>query len=415
MKKHRPSRVTMDSETNTGKGRGSPLPARRTAMRGRIAWVAAQALRAGDSQSRLPVVAAIAVWILAVIALIVFLKWAHGLLVPLLLGIILTYTLAPFVKWLEMRHIHRAVGALLVLTVMLGGVSWIGVALSGEVQAVADQLPDVARKLTVKIRQVSAGDSNIFRKMRDAAGELDKAASETAAPKGAKIAPAPAAAPGTPVSSALASWFAANINVLMQGAAQAVLIVLLAYSLLAAGPLFRRKLMALVGPNLSSRKEALRTLDELQQQMQSYFLWLMATNALIGLGIWGAFSALGVENPGFWGAAAALLHFIPYAGPLLLGVASGITLFVQTGSYTEALTVAGVAIAVNGVIGVGVLTWMQARVYRVSAAALFLSMLFFGWLWGAWGVLLAAPLTCVMKVVCDRVPALERFAVVLSP
>jgi predicted PurR-regulated permease PerM len=201
----------------------------------------------------------------------------------------------------------------------------------------------------------------------------------------------------------------------MQGAAQSVVIVLLAYSLLAAGPLFRRKLMALVGPNLSSRKEALRTLDELQQQMQSYFLWLMATNALIGLGIWGAFSALGVENPGFWGAAAALLHFVPYAGPLLLGIASGITVFLQTGDYAEALTVAAVAIAVNGVIGVGVLTWMQARLYRVSAAALFLSLLFFGWLWGAWGVLLAAPLTCVMKVICNRVPTLERFAVILSP
>jgi predicted PurR-regulated permease PerM len=92
--------------------------------------------------------------------------------------------------------------------------------------------------------------------------------------------------------------------------------------------------MTLVGPTLSSRKEALRTLDELQHQMHSYFRRLMATNAPIGLAIWGTIFALRVENPGFW---------------------------------------------------------------------------------GAWGVLLAAPLTCVMKVVCNRVPALERFAVVLSP
>jgi hypothetical protein len=98
------------------------------------------------------------------------------------------------------------------------------------------EVPDVARKLTEKIRQVNASDGNVLRKMRDAAGELDRAAHETVAPTSAKM--APAAVPSAPVSSALASWLAANINVLMQGAAQAVPIALLAYSLLAGGLCF---------------------------------------------------------------------------------------------------------------------------------------------------------------------------------
>jgi predicted PurR-regulated permease PerM len=265
--------------------------------------------------------------------------------------------------------------------------------------------------------QVSAGEGNILRKVQDAARELDKAAVESAAPRGTKTALAPAAASPAPapVSSTLKSWFGSNMNSMMQVTAQGIMVLLLSYSLLAAGPLFRRKLMSLVGPNLSERKEALRTLEEIQRQMQSYFLGLTATNALIGLAIWGAFSALGVENPGFWGVVAALLHFIPYAGPLLMTCASGVAVFVQTGAYTQALLVAAVALAVNAAIGLGVLTWMQARVYRVSATALFLSLLFFGWLWGAWGVLLAAPLIGVVKVICDRVTSFERFAVVLAP
>lgn len=412
MKKSRSPRITISVEPDTD-ANVSPFVARNAATRGRFASAIVQALRLGGAESSSSV--AIAVWIVAAIILIVFLKWAGGLLVPLLLGIILTYTLAPFVNWLEMRRVHRAVGAMLVLSILLGGTGWIGVALSGEVEAIANQLPDMARKLRVKIRQVSAGDGNVFRKVQDAAIELDKAAGETTAPKGARIAPAPAPAAPALVSSALTSWFGTNINLLVHGIAQAVIVVLLAYSLLAAGPLFRRKLMTIVGPNLSDKKEALRTLEEIQHQMQSYFLWLTATNALIGLAIWGVFFSLGVENPGFWGVTAALLHFIPYAGSFLLASASGIATFLQTGVYTEAITVAVVALAVNGAIGVGVLTWMQARLYRVSATALFLSLLFFGWLWGAWGVLLAAPLVGVMKVICDRVPSMERFAVFLAP
>ena len=384
-------------------------------MRGQFAAALAHALRAGGGETRLPV--AIALWIVAGIALIFFLKWAESLLVSLLLGIMLAYTLAPFVNWLENRRIHRAVGTVLVLSVFLGGAGWIGVALSGELQSVVTQLPELARKLRDKIGEASANEENILRKIGDAAKELDKvgAATESTAPKGTKAAPAPSSSVPAPVSSTLKSWMGANFYLLMHGIAQAVLVVMLAYSLLAAGPLFRRKLISIVGTSLSDKKEVLRTLEEIQVRMQSYLLWLTGTNALIGLAIWAAFSLLGVENAGFWGVVAALLHFIPYAGPLILAASSGVATLLHTGLYTQSITVALVALAVNAAIGVGVMTWMQARLYRVSATALFLGLLLFGWLWGAWGVLLAAPLLGVLKVICDRVPAMERFSTLLTP
>ena len=364
---------------------------------------------------RRPIV--VTLWILAGIALLVFLKWAATILVSLLLGIMLAYTLAPFVNWLESRRIHRSVGTLLVLSILLGGAGWIGVALSGEVQAIATQLPDFARKLREKLGEASADEENILRKIGAAARELDKVAAPTDTPatKGTKVAPVPPPAPSAPVSSILKSWAAANFYLLVQGIAQAVLIVMLAYSLLAAGPLFRRKLISIVGPSLSDKKDALRTLEEIQIQLQSYLLWLTATNALIGLAIWAVFYLLGVENPGFWGVTAALLHFIPYAGPLILATASGLATLLHTGIYSQAIMIAAVALAVNGAIGVGVMTWMQARLYSVSATALFLGLLLFGWLWGAWGILLAAPLLGVMKVICDRAPSMERVAVFLAP
>jgi AI-2E family transporter len=149
-----------------------PLTRRRPALRGRWAPATAAApapgVRIAADVSHWSVAAA--PWIVAVIALIVFLKWAGELLVPLLLGIILTYTLAPLVNWLEMRGIPRALGAILVLSMLLGGTGWMAGALRSDAQTMINQLPDVARKLRHKITQAAIGDGNssILRKVQDA-------------------------------------------------------------------------------------------------------------------------------------------------------------------------------------------------------------------------------------------------------
>ncbi len=358
--------------------------------------------------------ALIALCVIATILAIVFLKWAGSFLIPLLLGIMLAYTLAPFVNWLEDHKIHRLAGTILVVSVFLGAVTCIGVALNGQVQSIANQLPDLARQLRWKIGEARSSEDNVLRKIGDAAKELDKATTEPAAPAGKKpvtVAPALASAP---VSSKLTSWLGTNVGLLLYGLAQAALVVMLAFSLLAAGPLFRRKLIAVVGPGLSGKKEVIRLLEEIQHRTQSYLVWLTITNALIGIAIWGAYSALGVQYAGFWGVSAGLLHFIPYAGPAILATTSGLAVVLNGGTYAYAFIIAGVALGINSIIGVGVMTWMHARIYQVSTTALFLGLMFFGWLWGAWGVLLAAPLLGVIKVICDRLPETAKFSSFLA-
>ena len=91
----------------------------------------------------------------------------------------------------------------------------------------------------------------------------------------------------------------------------------------------------------------------------------------------------------------------------MIAIASGVACFLLFGSILNALAVAGISLLVAGAIGFGFMTWLQSRFARVNAAVLFIALLFFGWLWGAWGLLLGAPLVAVAKVICDRVESLK--------
>jgi predicted PurR-regulated permease PerM len=101
------------------------------------------------------------------------------------------------------------------------------------------------------------------------------------------------------------------------------------------------------------------------------------------------------------------LHFIPYLGSALIALGSGVTAFLQTGSMLYALAVAGASLLVAVLIGLVFMTWLHGRFARVNAAVLFIALLFFGWLWGIWGLLLGAPLVAIAKVVFDRVESLK--------
>jgi predicted PurR-regulated permease PerM len=105
--------------------------------------------------------------------------------------------------------------------------------------------------------------------------------------------------------------------------------------------------------------------------------------------------------------AAGVLHFIPYLGPAVIAVSAGVAAFLQFGSLLQAFIVAGVSLLVAGLIGFAFMTWLQSRFARVNAAVLFIALLFFGWLWGASGLLLGAPLIAIAKVVFDRIESLK--------
>ena len=372
------------------------------------AVVTAESVALGDRRRNTSMSLALAV--LAVIALVAALYLARAFFVPLLIGILASYALRPVVDWLDAHYIPRPAGAALALVVLVGGLSWVGYALSGDTAAIIERLPDAARKLRQDMSVSRASGKTPLQNMQEAANEIQGATAEAALKPGTRAAAMRAPEP----SVWLRDYAIAQSRLLITVAAQAPIVLLLAYFLLASGVHFRRKLVYLVGPSLSRKKDVVRILEEIDAQVQRYVLVMLVSNTLVAIGTWLAFEALGMEHAGVWGVAAGVLHFIPYLGSALVVLASGVAAFLQFESALHALAIAGVALLVAGAIGHVFMTWLQSRAARVNAAVLFIALLFFGWLWGIWGLLLGAPLLAIVKVVCDRIEALKPFGELLG-
>jgi len=275
--------------------------------------------------------------------------------------------------------------------------------LSNDGAAMIEKLPEAARKLRQTVTDARAGGKTTLQNVQEAANEIQGAAAEAALKPGARATAARAPEPAV----WLRDYAIVQSGLLITVAAQAPIVLLLAYFLLASGVHFRRKLVQLVGPSLSRKKDAVRILEEIDAQIQRYLLVMLVSNTLVGIGTWVAFEALGMEHAGVWGVAAGVLHFIPYLGPALIALASGAAAFLQFGSMLQALAVTGAGLLVAAAVGLVFMTWLQSRAARVNAAVLFIALLFFAWLWGVWGLLLGAPLVAIVKVVCDRIDVLK--------
>jgi predicted PurR-regulated permease PerM len=349
-----------------------------------------------------------AIGIVVLIAVVASLYLARAFFVPLLIGILANYALRPFVDWLAARHVPRAAGAALVLAAVVGATGWATISVGDDAASMVAQLPEAVRKVRQHVGAARAGGPTALQKIGEAATELQGAASDaTRDAKPAKRSPRMAPIREAEQSPWLRDYMLAQSALLFTVLAQAPIVLLLTYFLLASGAHFRRTLVRWVGPSLSRKKDAVRMLEEIDVQIQRYLLATLGSNVLVGAGTWLAFEALGMEHAGVWGAAAGVLHFIPYLGPVSFAVASGLAGFVQFATASQALMVAGASLLVAAVVGSIALTWVQSRLARLNAAVLFIGLLFFGWLWGVWGLLLGAPLMAIAKVICDHVDALN--------
>ena len=200
----------------------------------------------------------------------------------------------------------------------------------------------------------------------------------------------------------------------LEVAGQVVMITFLVFFLLLGGDTFKRKLVRLTGPSLARKKITVRILDDINSSIQKYMLMLLTTNLLIASLSWIGFRWIGLDNAGAWGAVTGVLHIVPYVGPVIAAAAAAMAAFMQFESFTMALLVAGISLAIATIVGTFVSTWMTGRIARMSPAAIFISLLFWGWLWGIWGMLLSIPVIVIVKVVSQHLEELHPVAELLG-
>ena len=347
--------------------------------------------------------------VLAVFCVVAAAKIASPFLIPVVVGMLASYALEPLVSALARIHIHRALGSAVVLLLLFGAIAGGVLLLRDDATSALAELPDAARKIRLAAQRNAQQPANPMSHVRAAAEELNRAAAE-ATTGGRPVSPAPAPAPPNPMSQWLSDQSAKAFEVLVEiGIAG-----LLAYFLLASGDTFRRKVVSVAGPTLAARRVTVEILDEIDLQVQRYLLTMVIINMLIGVATWGILVAFGVEHAALWGVTAAVLHIVPYAGSALTIVATAFAAFVQFEEIGRALLVAfSVGVAAT-IIGMGLNAWIQGRAFRMNAVAVFVAVLFFGWLWGGWGLLVGVPLLAIAKTTFERIPALQRYTTLLA-
>ncbi len=369
-----------------------------------------------------------AVRVIAIVALFYFLHWAADFLIPVVFGILISYTLSPIVVWMERVHVPRAAGAGIVTLALLGSAGLVANTMYHEARSVIDELPLATWKVRAALERLDDGEASMYEKLHAAAESLKKAlpgastngtengGTPSEPPDPAAPTPAPAPAPQAPAKPAfdLSEWLVAGSVTAAAVAGQLAVTLFIVFFGLASGNTFKRKLVKLAGPSLSQKKITVQILDNINASIQRYMFMLLVTNVALGLASWGAFYAVGLDNPGAWAIAAGVLHLIPYVGPLVTAAGTGVAAFLQFESFTMMAVVIGINVVIAAVVGMLVATWMTGRIAKMNAMAVFVALLFGGWLWGVWGMLICVPIVVVVKVVAEHVEDLHPLAELLG-
>ena len=351
--------------------------------------------------------------LLALIALVVVfaaIRAGEAFFIPLVVSVFLSYALSPLVSGLERWRLPRPLAAGIVMVIFVTAGAAAVYRAGSDAADLLELLPQAVEKVRESITNWQRSGVNPLHHVQETAAELEKLA--IAAQAASRVPPKPAA-PSTPAID-LRSLLVIGTGSAIIAAGQLISVLFLTFFLLSAGYLFRRKLMSLVGPSLTRRKITLKILDEVHRLNQQYFAVLFVVNLGIGLAIGVAMYLIGIDRALVWGMTAAVLHTIPYLGGAAVAAAAGLAAYIQLGNLWSALTAMGLVLAIVAVLGIGLQTWLMGRAARMSALAVFVSLLFWGMLWGAWGLLLAVPIMVAIKTACDHIESLQGWGALLG-
>ncbi len=335
---------------------------------------------------------------IASVLVIATLRLGRALLLPVAIALLLTLTLSAPVRWLTRRRIPGSVAAAIVVFGALGAAITGATMVAEPAMDWVMSAPTTIKTLEIKVRHIMAPFTALQRSA-DHMQEAAAAAAPAGAPRTVQL-----ASPGIVAQLSFDSLTAIPI---------ALSVVVLTYFLLANEPLVRRKLAGLLpGRHELERREHL--LAEIEFATSRYLLAVTLVNigvgAITGLALW----AVGVPNPIVFGALAAALNFVPYLGPMVTAVIITLAALASVEPTSVALIAPAVFIGVHLTESNLVTPWALGHHLPINTVAMISGLLFFAWMWGIPGAVLAVPLTVCAKLVCDHVPMLAHVGALLD-
>ncbi|MEO8090520.1 MAG: AI-2E family transporter [Gemmatimonadales bacterium] len=338
----------------------------------------------------------IALVVLAFLAVLYTLKLAAAFFLPIVLAILLNLLLSPSVRWLRNRlRMPVPLGAGIVIVVLLSLVGYGAAQLAPAASAWVARAPESIATLKRRVQPLRRPMEQVNKAAEqvEQATDMDKKTPEVEI-KG----------PG------LTQQVFGGTTALL---GSAMVVIFLTYFLLASGELFLQKLVGVL-PQLKDKKTAVRIVRETEAQVSVYLVVTTLINLGVGVATGAALALVGMPNAVLWGVIAAVLNFVPYVGGLVNTVILALAAFLSFDDVGRALMVPFVFTVINILEGNLITPWILGRRMRLNTVAVFVGLIFWWYLWGVTGAILAVPMMASIKIACDHIGPLAPISEFLA-
>jgi predicted PurR-regulated permease PerM len=315
---------------------------------------------------------------------------ASSVILPVVFAFVLNLLLQPGVRLLGRLHLPRAVGALLTVVLVIGAIVGLVAALSVPAANWAERLPEGIPRLEAHL-QVLKGPIQALQKVIQQAEQV------------ADAPPSRGSIVSVRRDLGITGALFAGTRSILDGLFTSVLVL---YFLLVAGNIFLRRIVEIL-PTFSNKRQAVDISQQIQEDISAYLVTITAMNAAVGVTTAVAMYLCGLGDPLLWGTIAFLLNYIPILGPLF-----GVCIFVLVGmlsfeSVWWALLPPALYFGIHLVEGESLTPMLLARRFTLNPVLIILSLVFWFWMWGMLGAILAVPMLAILKIISDRLRPLK--------
>jgi predicted PurR-regulated permease PerM len=336
---------------------------------------------------------------LFVIALFYTVYFAAQVLIPITVAVLLSILLAPAVERLEHLGLPRGIASAIIVIAAVALLVVAVMQLAGPAQDWVARAPASFSRIEERLRLIKKP----IQDLQKATEQIENATELEKRPARRQV-----------VELARPSFAGELLSGTPRVFASVGMVIILLYFLLATGDLFLRKLIAIM-PTDENKTRVVDIARSVKKDISFYLLSLTLTNVGYGLLVTGTAWYLGVESPLLWGALTMALSFAPYVGPVVIAIILSSAALISLNAATPALILTGIYLAVLITVQNVISPQIWGRRLALNPVAIFISIIFWGWMWGMAGALLAVPLLASFKIVAERVSSLRSAAEFLSP
>jgi predicted PurR-regulated permease PerM len=337
-----------------------------------------------------------------VLGAIAFLYFARPVVLPVVLACVAGMSLKPLIRWSSCCHIPPAVSAAVLLCILVSALGIGFFQLGHPALTWMNEAPQHMTQLRQRVQKIFPRLAR-FNQAAAAVNNLGATDAEKAAEQEKIPTLEVKESRGT---SSILNW----TGTFLVGVGETLVLL---YLLLASGDLFLQKLVHVM-PTFRDKKRAVEISHEIQQNISNYLFSVSLINLGLGIVVSGGLYFMGVPNAAMWGILVAILNFVPYFGPV-----AGVLLLAAVGLLASDTLWQGLLppawYLLLHLLETNLITpVLLGRRFTLNPVVIFVSLIFWMWLWGVPGALLSVPILVSIKVVCDRVPAMSSVSELLS-